>query len=90
MSVGPDFPDKEQILIINSSNGTSHVYSLKKTAKLNETPVQKTAVGNEEQNLAKVCNLVPKSRFKYKSLIKQGELKIVSMVSQKGYFPGNH
>lgn len=38
---GPSYSDREQILIINSSNGTSHVYSLKKPKKVNELPISK-------------------------------------------------
>jgi hypothetical protein len=43
VTVPPGIPnpansDKEQILIINSSNGTSHIYSLKKPKKVIETP----------------------------------------------------
>jgi hypothetical protein len=39
------YSDKEQILVINSSNGTSHIYSLKKPKKVNETPIQKRVSG---------------------------------------------
>ncbi len=34
--------DKEQILIINSSNGTSHIYNLKKPEKVNENPIMRS------------------------------------------------
>jgi hypothetical protein len=37
----PSYSDREQILIINSSNGTSHLYSLKKPKKVNELPISK-------------------------------------------------
>jgi hypothetical protein len=75
---GGAYPDYEQILIINSSNGTSHIYNLKRPKKANETPISKKIQGATE---CKVIPLMPKSRFKYKSVIKTGPLKIVSTVN---------
>lgn len=75
---GAAYPDHEQILVINSSNGTSHIYNLKRPKKVNETPISKKTQASAE---CKVIPLMPKSRFKYKSVIKTGGLKIVSMVT---------
>jgi hypothetical protein len=72
------YTDLEQILVINSSNGTSHIYNLKRPKKVNETPISKKLQNGG--NDSKVIPLMPKSRFKYKSLIKTGALKVVSMV----------
>lgn len=36
-----EYTDREQIIIINSSNGTSHVFDLKKEKKVQETPISK-------------------------------------------------
>ncbi len=76
---GGAYPDYEQILIINSSNGTSHIYNLKRPKKANETPISKKI--QQTPTESKVIPLMPKSRFKYKSVIKTGALKIVSMVN---------
>lgn len=65
--------------MINSSNGTSHIYDLKKPKKINETHIHKLNQKSEQ----KIVSLVPKTRFKYKSMMKQGELKIVSIVNRK-------
>ena len=74
-----NYSDREQVLIINSSNGTSHIFNLSKQSHLNEVPVQRTQ-GDESlySSFNKVYNLVAKTRFKYKSIIKQGEMRIVS------------
>lgn len=82
---GGAYPDYEQILIINSSNGTSHIYNLKRPKKANETPISKKIQGAAE---CKVIPLMPKSRFKYKSVIKTGALKIVSTVNC--FVPGQY
>jgi hypothetical protein len=74
--------DYEQILVINSSNGTSHVYKLKKPKKYNKTAISKRLGNQSNADLHhKVITLVPKTRFKYKSMIKTGAMKIVSMVA---------
>jgi len=67
------YSDLEQILVINSSNGTSHIYSLKRPKKVNENPILKRTHRNTAQDYYekdKVIMLSPKTRFKYKSLIK--------------------
>jgi len=43
------YSDKEQLLVINSSNGTSHVFNLRKNYTMNEIPIQKVA-GEESMN----------------------------------------
>ena len=48
---------------------------MKRPKILNETPISKKLT-----EPTKVIPLMPKSRFKYKSVIKTGALKIVSMV----------
>lgn len=76
------YTDHEQILIINSSNGTSHVYSLKKPKKTNDTPIFKRNARLQDMGdnvHFKIINLQPKTRFKYKQMIQQGELKVVSL-----------
>ncbi|CDW73531.1 UNKNOWN [Stylonychia lemnae] len=76
-----NFSDLEQILIINSSNGTSHIYHLNNPSQVNETPIQKKI--QDDKNHNNIIQLIPVSRFKYKSLIKQGEIRIVSLISQR-------
>ena len=51
---------------------------MKRPKKANEIPISKKLQGGI--NESKVIPLMPKSRFKYKSVIKTGALKIVSMV----------
>lgn len=66
--IGGVYSDKEQILVINSSNGTSHIYNLKKPKKSNEVPISKLATHGKD-NQQRVIMLMPKTRFKYKSVM---------------------
>lgn len=70
--------------MINSSNGTSHIFNLRVPSKLNETPILKGV--QEDIYHSKVHMLQPKNRFKYKSLIQQGEMRVVSLVAKLNSF----
>jgi len=80
--VSSHFTDRDQILIINSSNGTSHIFELKKPSKVNETPITKSHHQDDPKH-KKIYHLTAKTRFKYKSLISQGEIKVYSLISQQ-------
>ena len=51
---------------------------------MNEIPIQRIqGEDNVHQHFYRVYNLVAKTRFKYKSMIQQGEMRIVSQIYQK-------